>query len=44
MEMIFKRRIENLSHLENIEIYKNDFTKLKINENIDLMFVDAPKK
>jgi hypothetical protein len=39
-----KEVIKNLSHLENIEIYKNDFTKLKINENIDLMFVDAPKR
>jgi hypothetical protein len=39
-----KEVINNLSHLSNVEIYKTDFTNLKINEKIDLMFVDAPKR
>lgn len=39
-----KEVINNLSHLSNIEINKTDFTKLKVNEKIDLMFVDAPKR
>lgn len=35
---------ENLGHLSNIEIIKTDFTELKINDQIELMFVDAPKR
>jgi len=34
----------NLSHLSNIEIIQSNFTNLKINKKISLMFVDAPKR
>lgn len=41
----FSKEVKNnLSHLSSIEICKTDFTNLKIDEKIDLMFVDAPKR
>ncbi len=36
--------INSLKHLENIEVFKSNFDKLKPKQKIELMFVDAPKR
>lgn len=36
--------IETLSEYENVKIYKSDFVEIRPNKEIELMFVDAPKR
>ncbi len=36
--------INSLSHFENIKIFKSNFVDLKPNNQIELMFIDAPKR
>ncbi len=36
--------INSLKHLDNVEVFKSNFDKLKPKQKIELMFIDAPKR